>query len=305
MQLRHVLAVVDFSTDAGLHAAWRAAHLAWAHGAELCLLGLVEVPDARPSSRFGATAAPARMRADLLHLAGEIRDTLGLFAAVVVGVGDEGPALLRACAHRTDLVVLSEATHAAARLLTGPGVPLLLVRRASGHAHRSAMVVHDPGTGALPPLLSAAQWLCKPEGIHALQLTDRRRAARHLQAADQSVPHIQALTQVAEQRTLTALKGELARSGLRHTQGRVLANAGARQLAQEQARLGATVLVLGHRPRPAWREWFWPGLARQLGARVDCDVLQVPARLPTAKDARRALRPMVQASSGSLAKLEH
>ncbi|RYF78070.1 MAG: hypothetical protein EOO29_20235, partial [Comamonadaceae bacterium] len=44
MQLRHVLAVVDFSTDAGAVAAWRAAHLAWAHEAELCLLSQVDVP---------------------------------------------------------------------------------------------------------------------------------------------------------------------------------------------------------------------------------------------------------------------
>lgn len=295
MQLRHVLAVVDFSTDAGLHAAWRAAHLAWAHQAELCLLSLVALDDTRPSSRFGATAAPARTRADLLHLAGEIRDALGVIPAVVVGVGDEGPALLRACARRTDLVILSEATSAARRLLAGHGVPLLLARRASGHAHRSAMVVHEPGVSALPSLLGAAQWLCKPEGIHALRLMDRR-LARHLQAADQPVSHIQALGHLAEQRTLAGLQDELARSGLRPAQARVLVGASAQQLAHQQRRLGATVLVLGHQPRPMWQEWLWPGLAQQLGARVDCDVLQVPARLPTVREARWALRPALQGS---------
>ena len=71
MVLRQILAVVDFSVP-GIHAAWRAARLAWSHGAELRLITLVEPLDSHPASRFGPGAPPVRAHADLSFLAEEI-----------------------------------------------------------------------------------------------------------------------------------------------------------------------------------------------------------------------------------------
>lgn len=288
MQLRHVLAVVDFSCDAGTHAAWRAAHLAWAHGAELCLWTQVELADGSPSSRFGATAPPARARADLLHLAGRILDARGIRPAVVVGVGADGRDTFRACARRADLVVLPEHTKTAQRTVTEHGVPVLMARLQPASAHRSAMVIHQPGHASLASLLGSVQWLCKPEGVRAFSALDRR-SMRHLRASDASVGTIQALSQLAHHRAHEALQAELIRAGLRRDQGTVLDNTSATRLAQEQARSGASVLVVGQRQRPAWLELLWPGLARRLTAQAPCDVLIVPDRLPTAKEARWSL----------------
>lgn len=288
MQLRHVLAVVDFSTDAGIHAAWRAAHLAWAHDADLCLFTQVDLPDGSPSSKFGATAPPARARADLLHLAGDIRDLLNIRPAVIVGVGADGQETLRACTRRANLVAMPGSRKLAQRMVTEHGVPVLLTRCPPTSAHRSAMLIHEAGISNLAALLGVAQWLCKPDGIRAFTLLDRRRV-RHLQAADQPLPTVQAFGQLAHHRAQNDLSAELTRAGLRPDQGTVLTHTSAARLAQEQMRSGASVIVVGKRRQPPWMDLFWPGLARQVSDRVGCDTLFVPDRMPTAKDARGSL----------------
>ncbi|WP_225784187.1 hypothetical protein [Xenophilus sp. Marseille-Q4582] len=293
MQLRHVLAVVDFSClDAGLPAVWRAAHLARAHAAELALFCLVEPEDARPASRFGATAPPARARADLLHLAGGIREALGLVPAVVVGVGEEGRATLQACVRRADLLVTGAGPRSAAvRWARAQGVPVLLARMPPPHVHRSALVVHEPGVAALRPLLGAARWLCRPEGLQALRLMDRR-PGRLLQATDQPAPALQALKQLAQQAALHRLRDELAAAGLRPEQGQVLPAPSPAAVQHAQRRHQAQLLVLGQRRAPRgwdWRDWLSPGLGRALVAAATGDLLLVPGGLPTAKEARFAL----------------
>lgn len=293
MQLRHILAVVDFSTDTGIQAAWRAAHLARVHQATLCLLSLVELSDTRPSARFGATAPPARTRADLLHLAGEVRDRLDIVPAVIVAVGDEGRDTLGACARRADLVVLADNPPLAERLVAEHGVPVLLARLGCNPGRRSALVVHEAGVVPLPVLIGAARWLCKPSHIHALSLLDRR-LTRLLQGADQPVPTIQAQGHSARHRAQAELRLALAQAGLQHEQGRVLAAATDRHLLAQQMRLGATLVVLGQRRQPSWMAWLQPNPLRQFGRRVGCDALLVPDRMATVRDARWALKPARQ-----------
>ena len=289
MQLRHVLAVVDFSTDAGINSAWRAAHLAWAHGAELCLMACVPVPNRAPGSRFGPTAPPARARADLLHLAADIRHALNLIPAVIVGVGAEGQEMLGACARRADLVVVPDDRKLAERLVGEHGVAVLLARLPHDSSHRSALVIHEPDGASLASLLGVAQWLCKPDGLHALALMDRRRM-RQLRATDQTLPSIHALGQIAHRQAHDGLQAQLTRAGLRRDQGSVLAAGDAAGLAKEQLRRVASVVVLGGRRQPPWMALLWPGLARQLVGRVKCDALLVPARMASAKEARWSLR---------------
>lgn len=289
MQLRHVLAVVDFSTDAGINAAWKAAHLAWAHGAELCLMACVQVPDRAPASRFGPTAPPARARADLLHLATDIRRALSLCPAVVVGVGAQGEEVLGACARRADLVVVPDDRKLAERLVSGHGATVLRVRLPHSSSHRSAMVIHEPDGASLASLLGAAQWLCKPDGVHALALMDRRRM-QQLRTTDQPLSSIHALGQTAHRHALEGLQAQLTRAGLRRDQGSVLPAGCAAGLAKEQVRRAASVIVLGGRRQPPWMAFLWPGLARQLVERVTCDALLLPARMASAKEARWSLR---------------
>lgn len=293
MQLRHILAVVDFSTDAGIHAAWRAAHLARAHQASLCLLSLVALADARPSTRFGATAAPARTRADLLHLAGELREVFHLVPAVIVGVGDEGRDTLSACARRADLVVLADSAPHAERLVADHGVPVLRVRRTGPPVRHSALVVHEPGVVALPALVGAARWLCPPGHIHALSLMDRR-LPRLMQGADRAPHDIQAHSRSARHRAQAELRLALAHAGLQHDQGAVVAAPSGRALIAQQARLNTSLVVLGLRRQPAWMAWLSPHPVRQFGRRVEVDTLFVPDHRATVNDARWALRPARQ-----------
>lgn len=293
MQLRHILAVVDFSTDAGIHAVWRAAHLARTHQASLCLLSLVALADARPSTRFGATAAPARTRADLLHLAGELREVFHIVPAVIVGVGHEGHDTLRACARRADLLVLADAVPRAEQLVAEHRVPVLRVRRPGHPVRHSALVVHEPGVVALPTLVDAARWLCPSGRIHALSLMDRR-VARLLQGADRAVPDIQAHSRSARHRAQAEQRLALAHAGLQHDQGTVLAAPSSRHLIAQQARLGATLVVLGQRQQPAWMAWLQANPVRQFGRRVEVDALIVPDHRATVNDARWALHPARQ-----------
>lgn len=288
MQLRHVLAVVDFSTDSGIHAAWRAAHVAWSHGADLCLFTQVDLADRSPASRFGASAPPARARADLLHLAGSILDALGVRPAVIIGVGADGHESFRACARRADLVVLPERRKLAHRTVAEFGVPVLLARLPPASAHRSATVIHEPGASKLAPLLGSVQWLCKPDGVRVFSARDRR-LLQHLRASDSSMGTIQALSQMAQQRALEGLQAEVTRAGLRRDQCSVLPNVSAARMAQEQVRNGTSVLVVGQRRQAGWVELLWPGLARQLTGFAMCDVLVVPDCMPSAKEARWSL----------------
>ncbi|RYF73608.1 MAG: universal stress protein [Comamonadaceae bacterium] len=116
-----------------------------------------------------------------------------------------------------------------------------------------------------------------------------RRLIRTLQASDASAPGMQTLTQLAHNRSRETLEAALVRAGLRPDQGSVQVGATAVRLLEQQVRIGASVLVVGRRSQPGWMDRLWPGLARPLMDRAPCDVLVLPERVATAKDARWAL----------------
>lgn len=298
MLLRHVLAVVDFSVP-GLHAAWRAARLAWAHDADLRLVALVAASDRRPASRFGPSAPPVRAHSDLSFLAEEIVHTLGVRTAVSVGAGGDAWEALCIQARMADLAVLPDATarlrmngwwHSglAEQLLRTTGVPVLVARRPSGVVHRRALVAADPDSKAVPALLQAARWFCGEEGIRACHVMGPE-VERHLHAADLPLPAVNAWLETAGARARAALSRQLAQAGLHGAQAVVLHGERIARLTLEQERSGASLLVLDKARQPWWVDLFLRAPARRLADRVRCDVLWVPSPWRSAQSARRRL----------------
>jgi len=302
MVLRQILAVVDFSVP-GIHAAWRAARLAWSHGAELRLITLVEPLDSHPASRFGPGAPPVRAHADLSFLVEEIGAALGVRTAVSVGAGTDAQEALHRAARAADLVVVpAEAAVPglrgrlqgawAERLLRAAGVPVLICRRPSGVPYRHALVAFDPAEQrTAPALLHMARWFCEEHEISACHVmsTDTER---HLHAADLPLPAVQAWLETARVRAQVAVSEQLAHAGLPRARGVVVHGEPVSRLALEQARTEASLLVVGKPRRAWWVDLLRPGLARRLAQRVRCDVLWVPSPGRSAPVARQRLAPV-------------
>nr|WP_145545529.1 universal stress protein [Variovorax boronicumulans] len=298
MQLRQILAVVDASA-AGVQAGWRAARLAWAHGATLSLVAPVALPDRHPASRHGPSAPPVRMRAALADLAGSMAAAIGIRPAVAVDLEGEGGALLRQQVRTASLVVVPASAgpagaarwwqdNLAERLLREAGVPVLLVRRPAGTAHRCALVATGPDAGAAAPLLHAASWLCRPSAVIACHVLDPT-IQRHLHAADLPVATVQSWMETARRRAELALGEQLVQAGLPAGQALVLQGPALARLLHAQHSRAASLLVVGKPRRSRWADLLRPALARQLAARVASDVLWLPTPEPGARAARARL----------------
>ncbi|CAN7669026.1 universal stress protein [Pseudorhodoferax sp. LjRoot39] len=298
MQLRQILAVVDASA-AGVQAGWRAARLAWAHGATLSLVAPVVLPDRHPASRHGPSAPPVRMREALSDLAGSMAAAIGVRPKVAVDLEGEGGALLHKQARAASLVVLPASAgpagapawwqgNLAERLLREAGVPVLLVRRPAGTAHRSALVATGLDAEAAGPLLHAAGWLCRPDGVMACHVLDPA-IQRHLHAADLPVASVQSWMETARRRAELALGRQLAQAGLPAGQALVLQGPALARLLHAQHSRAASLLVVGKPRRSRWADLLRPALARQLAARAASDVLWLPTPEPGARVARARL----------------
>lgn len=290
MGLRHVLAIVDHHPS-GVHAAWRAARVAWAQGATLHLLTLLDVRVRHPSDRHGITAPPVQARVELERVAAQIAEAMGLHPAITVALADEADEVLRRLAREASLVVLpgtaavAQRRGLAARVLREAGVPVLLTRRPPGAAHRLALVVAPQGDTAIAPLLRAAQWFCRPDAVLACQMLDTA-IERDLQSADLSVAAIQAWVETATHRATQALRDKLVQAGLPGAAARVLRGQALARLLAEQRRSGATLMVLPRPRRAWWADLLAPDLSQRLTEGVACDVLWMPVPAATAPAAR-------------------
>lgn len=297
MQLRQIVAVVDASA-AGVQAGWRAARLAWAHGATLSLVAPMALPDRHPVSRHGPSAPPVRMREALSDLAGTMAAAIGIRPAVAVDLEGEGGALLQRQVRTASLVVVPASAGPAGatawwhgslaeRLLREAGAPVLLVRRPAGTAHRSALVATGPDEAG--PLLRAAGWLCRPDAVLACHVLDPA-IQRHLHAADLPLHTVQSWVETAKRRAELALGQQLVQAGLQAGQALVLQGPALARLLHAQHSRAASLLVVGKPRRSRWADLLRPALARQLAARVACDVLWLPDPLPSAELARQRMR---------------
>ncbi|MEF7615881.1 universal stress protein [Aquincola sp. MAHUQ-54] len=298
MSLRQVLAVVDLS-PAGIHAAWRAARVAWAQGAALRLLALVELPYRHPLFGPGSAAPFERARAELSHLADEIAASIGLRPEVVVGTHEDEAAAWRAHARGAGLVVvpgepaglrLAGWLHGglAERVLRQAGTPVFIARRPSGTVHRRVLAVVDADLETAGPVLRAAQWFCRPEALLACHVLDPA-IQRHLAAADLPLPAIHAWMDTAVLRARAALADQLGRAELPAARAVVLRGPALPQLVGEQQRSGASLVVVTKPRRAWWADLARPSLGRQLADRVACDVLWLPTPAPSARAARQRL----------------
>lgn len=297
MELRQIVAVVDVSA-AGMQAGWRAARLAWAHGATLKLVAPMELPDRHPTSRHGPSAPPVRVRAELAEWSDAMAAAIGVQPAVAVDLDGEAGALLQREVRAADLVVVPAAASAGAaarwhgslaeRLLRETGVPVLIVRRPAGTVHRSALVATGMDADVSGPLLRAAQWLCQAEGVLACHVLDPA-IQRNLHAADLPLSTVQSWMETATRRAELALGQQLVQAGLHAGQALVLQGPALARLLQAQHSHGPSLLVVGKPRRRPWADFLRPGLARQLAARVTSDVLWLPSPLPGAQMARQRL----------------
>ncbi|WP_326541896.1 universal stress protein [Pseudorhodoferax sp.] len=296
MQLRQIVAVVDAS-PAGVQAAWRAARLAWAHGATLSLVAPMALPDRHPASRHGPSAPPVRMRAALADLAGAMVAAIGIQPAVAVDL-DAGALLQRQLRTADLLVVPAAAARAgtaawwhgslAERLLRETGVPVLIVRRPAGTAYRSALVATGLDAEMASPLLRAARRLCRPDGVLACHVLDPA-IQHHLHAADLPLSTVQSWMETATRRAELALGQQLVQAGMQAEQALVLQGPALVRLLHAQHSRGPSLVVVGKPRRKPWADLLKPALARQLAARVACDVLWLAAPLPGAQVARQRL----------------
>lgn len=298
MRLRQVVAVVD-SSDAGSHAAWRAARLAWSQGARLRLLALLDVPDRHPAARHGPSAPPVQARVALCRLADAIDASMGVRAEVVVGLEGDGDAALRRHLHGASVVVLPGAAalpHRAGwwrgglaeRVLRETGAPVFLVRRPAGVAHRCAVVAAGPDIAGVAPLLSAARWFCRPEALLACHVLDPA-ISRHLHAADLAPLQVQSWLETAARRAERALGEQLAQAGLHAGQAQVVQGDALACLLRAQQRHGASLLVVGKPRRGHWADLLRPALGRRLAERTACDMLWLPWPEPSVHAARQRL----------------
>ncbi|KQP44630.1 universal stress protein [Pseudorhodoferax sp. Leaf274] len=298
MQLRHIVAVVD-SSAASVQAAWRAARLAWAHGAALSLVAPMAVPGRHPSARHGPSAPPVRMRAALADMADTMAAAIGIRPAVAVDLEGEDGAVLRRHAQVADLVVVPAALapggpapwwrgSLAGRLLHEAGVAVLIARRPPGTAHRCALVATGLDAEAAGLLLRAAGWLCQPRAVLACHVLDPA-IQRHLHAADLPLPAVQSWLETATRRAELALGEQLVRAGLPAGQAMVLRGPAPARLLQALQSRGASLLVVGKPRRGPWAERWRPSLAQRLAAATRCDVLWLPTPPTSAQAARQRL----------------
>ena len=292
MRLRQILAVVDFSPN-GIHAGWRAARVAWAHTAELCLT--------TPAQIAGACAAPpVGSRSDLSFFAEEIAATIGIQPKLAASNEEDAIAAILRHARSSDLIVVSGelARHRplrswylgclAEQILRDTSVPVLITHRPSGVVYRRGMVVIEPQTEGVGCLLKAARWFCEPQGLRACQVLDSA-TRRHLLAADLPPATVHAQLERDALRATAGIAKQLAQAGMPAVQAKVLHGDPLTELVAEQHRGEASLVVIAKPQRSWWADVLQPALARRLIDRLNCDVLWLPTPIPSRVVARHRL----------------
>ena len=274
MHLRTLVVWTDFS-PAGDTALARAAQLAAAHQAHLRVLASLPAHDAR----FADPQARLEQRARQLARRHQI-----CTSAVLLSTRDVGLAMLHASAEADLLVVPTQALGAppSAGWRTWLGLeshapwlqrvpcPVLLVQTEADSAYAHVLVGLDASASA-PAKPRALRWA---SGLQASAKVELFRS----QPGSQPCATTQAWQDTLRQRLHLSDPFQARRN-------RVDCKTGTRdlvrQLAVQQERSGADLLVLGQMPRHPLLRWLGtPRWAQRLLRQVPCDVLAVPeARL--------------------------
>ena len=284
MRLQTLVAVTDFSAPAE-HALDRAALLAAHHQARLAVVYAAERQDAKfcdPQARLAQRARQLARRHGLsVHPLGALQGA-GLADALVAA----------ATAAQADLLVMDARLHGPqrwpagalglrARVLRASPCPVLLVQQPAGQPYGHVLVhAQGDGCGALARCAGALQGgavlelfhAARPQGLSGLGLACGQAFARALQRAGALPVAAQAgpgAVHVSDAFQARRNRVGLARRGLHAMH----------QLAVQQDRSGADLLVLAHPRRPVLRELLQASAAHRLltgRPAVACDVLVVP-----------------------------
>ena len=281
-----ILAATDFSEDAG-HAVRRAARLAARHAARLELVHVVDraALDAVRAWARSPVDLAERLVDDARRLLGECAASLGSAAAPRVAVGDVQEEIVSSCAGAGLLVLGAHGVNplrdaivgtTAARLVGRCRTPVLVVRRPPEADYRNALVAVDFLSGSEHLLGLAARIApdARLSALHAYEVpfesmlhragVEQREIDRHrAEAFQRAFEEIRKLSKAASgdaERFLPIVeRGDVARLCLEHAQA-----------------LGADLIVIGKRQRPALEALALGSNTRHLLANAKADVLVLP-----------------------------
>ena len=284
--VERIVAATDFSDDAG-HAARRAALLSVRQRASLELVHVVE------RASLDAVRALAREPLDLAdRLVEDAQRALGEYAAALgsgissrVAVGDvleeilagsAGAHLLAVGAHGVNPLRDAIVGTTAARLVGKCHPPILVVRQLPKDDYRNAVVAVDLRPGSERALAAAAR--IAPDAhlsaIHAYEVPFEAMLSRAgVDAADIERHRAEAFGRAfAEIQRLSAAAGGDAERFLP-----IVERGDAARLVLERARaIGADLIVIGKRRRPALESIALGSVTRHILANAKADVLVLP-----------------------------
>ncbi len=269
---RPVTVFVDRS-PAAENAAWRGALVARDRGLPLHLIAL---------QPLHADLAQAAAFAE--SLASQLRDRMGLQVSSQTLAGTPQHEGVEA-AREASLLVLPVAARGRARLLGSPVLPMLrrarrpvlLVRMPAQASYRGVLAAVELGRQACS-LIAAAQALSRGPRIRLLHVLDAvHEEAMRLADVPERIIHAQRGRDALRARGVLA---DLAASaGARDEVESLIAFGNAADaVMQQQLDAGVELLVVGKRPRPAWRDALRANVADRVlrGAAADVLVLPLP-----------------------------
>jgi nucleotide-binding universal stress UspA family protein len=284
--LEPIVAATDFSEDAG-HAARRAARLAAQHGVRLELLHVVDRAglDAVRAWTRNPVDLAERLVDDARRLLGERASSLGAAVSPRVAVGDVQEEILSSCAGAGLLVLGAHGVNPLHDLIVGTTAerlvgrcprPVLVVRQPPKADYGNALVAIDLLSGSADAMRLAVRIApgARLTALHAYEVPfegmlqyagveqadiDRHRAESFHRAFEE----IRRLSAAASGNTEAFLpivdRGDAARLCLEHAQT-----------------IGADLIVIGKRKRPALEALALGSVTRHVLANATADVLILP-----------------------------
>jgi nucleotide-binding universal stress UspA family protein len=284
--LEPIVAATDFSEDAG-HAARRAARLAAQHGVRLELLHVVDRAglDAVRAWTRNPVDLAERLVDDARRLLGECASSLGAAVSPRVAVGDVQEEILSSCAGAGLLVLGAHGVNPLHDLIVGTTAerlvgrcprPVLVVRQPPKADYGNALVAIDLLSGSADAMRLAVRIApgARLTALHAYEVPfegmlqyagveqadiDRHRAESFHRAFEE----IRRLSAAASGNTEAFLpivdRGDAARLCLEHAQT-----------------IGADLIVIGKRKRPALEALALGSVTRHVLANATADVLILP-----------------------------
>lgn len=284
-----ILVATDLSVDAS-HAVRRAALLAYAHGARLHIVHVIDTAGFKPMGpgslrRLDVDSRATQAREALRCLVLEVSATFDLTASVEVATGDPFETLMRA-AESADLVVLGQRGRrrlkgwhegrTVDRMLRICRRPVLVVKTPAQAPYRRVLVPID-FTPTSDAALRVADRMRGENDLHVFHALQSNREAV-LRDADVPEPVIRESRLMEEGALNARMHSSVTGLGVNSTTARyALAYGPAERSALLHAQgLGADLIVVGRQGRSALAGFLLGSVSRRILREANCDVLIVP-----------------------------